>query len=874
MGSPRSLHVAVHTEALTYLTSGTSVDLVGVAGSGRSHVLSEVRLALLDTGWTVLVVHGVAALRDRPLEPLAVAGLTSRPDRRAQSAVAGAVAAIEEAVRPDRTLVLVDDADDLDRVSVGALVAAHARSPFVVLSASRPLPRRLHDAQRLSASVRPGVEVPMPALGYVDTQTLLADLLPGPVDGGTLTRVYAAAGGLPGLVRAIVASARRRGHLTQVRGTWTASEDMWSPQLARSIEPLLQDLSPDAVDGLEALSIAGPVELPMARTLVSWDVLDELDACRLLRFVPAGGGTVVGVFPQIVGAHFRHLGTSARNLRLDERLRIALGTTGPSRAPSGARPLAVVSPTAVPEAAGVPLDEAPWETDTVRHRMLLEHWYQETVARRADWEADPSPSTAVQYLRTLLVGSSDDAALLDVVARTPRIGDRRIIATLDNWHALIVAFVEKDLDGALAVLHAAGVEAGEWAPLLDSVGVHLSLYLAGAPKSDPVGAASEPVAADVTAGRATVRAEWLVFRGDPARALTLVEGIRTENRYFSSTVDVLTGLAILLEARLDDADSWTLARLDECRTAFELDDVHGHAFVRSVVLLLQCRTAELWQHLGTVLSTGLFSALQRPYQSGNLAIAAAVALFEDRTATAQNLAHQARALGLGPSPLPAASSTWTDARLATGHSGFATTSEPEAASLLWAEHEDLHRRGFLIAAMSAGAFSLDLDPDPDRAQALLLVLAQIPAALARHVERFVTAVAASAAGDPDVAHREAVRLLESGQVLLGARAFAALVRGLRRDGDPHRAAQVLAEARTLLAPFGPGALGGLVSLTTAHGLTAREREIAELAVTGLSNKEVADRLHLSVRTVENHLHRTFRKLGVDGRAALAHALAE
>lgn len=52
-------------------------------------------------------------------------------------------------------------------------------------------------------------------------------------------------------------------------------------------------------------------------------------------------------------------------------------------------------------------------------------------------------------------------------------------------------------------------------------------------------------------------------------------------------------------------------------------------------------------------------------------------------------------------------------------------------------------------------------------------------------------------------------------------------------------------------------------------LTATERKLASLAGDGLSNKEIASTLHLSVHTVEAHLTRIYRKLGVRSRAALA-----
>jgi DNA-binding CsgD family transcriptional regulator len=53
-----------------------------------------------------------------------------------------------------------------------------------------------------------------------------------------------------------------------------------------------------------------------------------------------------------------------------------------------------------------------------------------------------------------------------------------------------------------------------------------------------------------------------------------------------------------------------------------------------------------------------------------------------------------------------------------------------------------------------------------------------------------------------------------------------------------------------------------------EGLTASEHQVAELAVGGLSNKEIAAKLSLSVYTVEAHLTRAYAKLGVRSRAQL------
>ncbi|WP_433920393.1 AAA family ATPase [Streptomyces canus] len=61
-----------------------------------------------------------------------------------------------------------------------------------------------------------------------------------------------------------------------------------------------------------------------------------------------------------------------------------------------------------------------------------------------------------------------------------------------------------------------------------------------------------------------------------------------------------------------------------------------------------------------------------------------------------------------------------------------------------------------------------------------------------------------------------------------------------------------------------------------HGsvtLTGQEQEIAVLAASGLTNKQIGERLHLSPRTVGSHLYQLFPKLGIASRAGLRDALA-
>ncbi|MGI5403470.1 helix-turn-helix transcriptional regulator [Streptomyces sp. CA-135486] len=71
-----------------------------------------------------------------------------------------------------------------------------------------------------------------------------------------------------------------------------------------------------------------------------------------------------------------------------------------------------------------------------------------------------------------------------------------------------------------------------------------------------------------------------------------------------------------------------------------------------------------------------------------------------------------------------------------------------------------------------------------------------------------------------------------------------------------------------------GALRPRVRSAAPSRLSPRENSIAELATQGLSNRDIAERTFLSVKTVEAHMTRIFRKLGVDSRWALAQAFGE
>jgi DNA-binding CsgD family transcriptional regulator len=143
------------------------------------------------------------------------------------------------------------------------------------------------------------------------------------------------------------------------------------------------------------------------------------------------------------------------------------------------------------------------------------------------------------------------------------------------------------------------------------------------------------------------------------------------------------------------------------------------------------------------------------------------------------------------------------------------------------------------------------------------------------------------AGLPEL--EAAVEALEGSTARLElAKALAALGRTLRHARRPADAREPLRHALELADACGAarlaedvraelyaaGARPRTAALTGAGALTASERRVAGLAAEGSSNRDIAQTLYVTPKTVEVHLSNAYRKLGIRSRRELAGALAE
>jgi DNA-binding CsgD family transcriptional regulator len=197
-----------------------------------------------------------------------------------------------------------------------------------------------------------------------------------------------------------------------------------------------------------------------------------------------------------------------------------------------------------------------------------------------------------------------------------------------------------------------------------------------------------------------------------------------------------------------------------------------------------------------------------------------------------------------------ASRTLLDLVEAARHTGRAGHARQHALAAREAGLPDISPR---LALLTYGALAMTADTDREAAEMFALAEAHPDAA------RFPFELARIR-----LAHGTRVRHVEGRAA--ARRYLVPAAEAFERLG----AAGWIERARAELRATGAVPRASMLNLAS---LTWQERRIADLAASGLTNKEIGKRMHLSPRTVSSHLYRIFPKLGITTRAALRDALS-
>lgn len=823
---------------LALLREGTHANVVGMRSSGRSALVRCVVERLAVEGASVVQVRGLRSLRDRPFSALAAAGVHITPVPGQLQALTSALASLEEMLDTRPSVLVIDDADDLDTASAGALVALLSNRRTPVLMTTRPDGRRQIDTSALIAGLRPGVRVTLDPLTFEQVHTFVHSLLPGGVEPTTVARIAAISGGLPGLVEAVVENARRDNRLVFRDGLWAARGDLWTTALSQAVEPLLTDVSEAGVDAITLLAFAGTVPLHTARDLVDPQTMEALDDRGLLQVLATSGAPVVGVFPPLLGEYLTHEASTLRDVLIRERLAEANL-----------------------EAASFAGDRRTADSGSaVLVQMLAQHSSATLGARQQSWSSDRGAARGVELVEAMLVAGSRPREVATVLRETHVDGsndrDRAEFATLA---ALYCASTGGTREAALAELDAVRGECCTAAGILRAAAAQVELLVGDVPSAR---AALLPLADDDPDTHdmlLVAAAEVELAAGRPDAALRMLDGIEQTMGRRAERVAVAVGMARILSCEIDTAIRDGLAGVERGRTDLAPTVVLPHAYVAAYGLALQGRAAELSALVSSVLALGSVPAHLTHIHAALLAFAASGAHWQSRREYTASIVTQAAALRGARGPHPWMGYDAVGAMVSAG-------SDTDAADILWELAQERLSRGFVAAAVAAGVGSIEHDPRPERAAALVRAAASTQAPLLTHLAGYGAALTIS---DSDELARTEVVLRDAGLRQFAVRTAVARSIELIASGETAIAIAQADFAWSQAGLRGRDLCGLFTPLDRAVNLTAREREVAVAVARGYTNPEIATRMVLSVRTVENHIFSACRKVHADSRDGLA-----
>jgi DNA-binding CsgD family transcriptional regulator len=849
---PRESECTAIQAALVDQQGTCGIVIIGDAGVGKT------TLARLVTQALAAPVHWVAGTESARSIPLGVfaplVGAATSPDPTAFLATAR-----EALLSAGPSIIGVDDAHLLDQLSATFL---HQLA--------------LDGSVRIVATVRAGESVPdaITSLwkdGYLQRLyltpfskeqcvQLIEQALGGRVEGLSADLMWDASGGNPLFLRHLVEGALEAGTLRQVRGVWQLrGRTAVTSELASLLEARVDQLPDPVLHALQVLTFCEPLDLDTLAKIAGDDAVEEAETRGLIRVTEEHCINVRFNHPLFGEVIRRRLGMAAsRRLRGElvralkerppstpaERIRLAELTIESDQAADVS--LLVAAARDAIALTNITLGERLARAAVSRGGGLKA---SEFLARSLLWQGN-----AVEAEEALSSFDPDELNEQELV--------RWGLARIANLH-----WSMGDAEGADEVLEMLRGRVSE--PALRTLvdGVASASLLFENQLAEAI-ALSQRVLADQAAPPAAV--EWAVFGG--ALALALMG--RGEE------VSAVAKRGHAIESRVDGL-LWYLTAFGEVR-ALALAGEFAAAAKRSAGFV-EISSA------GQYLAWSMANVLVGTVDLARGRFADTVSRMEQTVAA---LTSESAASWSFPARLLLAQSYCALGRVGPGAKMVAELRTRFGRHVAVFGPQLRIAEAWLAAAEGNVSSAIDLALDAARhaeesGQRAIEMLALHDAArfgdqssLGRLVDiatgvggRLAGVVATHAAALRD---RDAAAILAAahqfeqvGALLSAADAAAQAAFAFQASDDRRRTVEAAAVAHRLAAECGGIRTPALDLAAHPLPLTVREREIANLVAAGLSNKEIADRLVVSVRTVEGHLYRACTKLDISDREQLA-----
>ncbi|MEV6598239.1 LuxR C-terminal-related transcriptional regulator [Actinoplanes sp. NPDC051346] len=840
--------------------------LSGVAGIGKSRLLREAVTGLAQDKWAVCSASATIASSGLPFGGLAQ---ILPPDPPAGLSAAGLLRWAADALHVlagDRPIVLaVDDAHLLDPPSAALvhLLVRENATLLATLRTSEPVP------PPISALWTEGLvgHAELAPLRADDSQALLTAMTGGPVEAGSAQRLGRLGGGNPLLLRELVMAAVRGGELVRAYGFWRWTGRLTlAPSLAELVDARVGSLTAGVRDVLELTSFGEPIGLSLLLRAADPADVEAAEERGLIRVARDERRRDVSLAHPLYGEVVRRRCPVTRTRRLlatladlvedvgarrrDDLLRVAVWRLDSGTAQDGALLLDAAS-------------QAFARFDVGLARRLAAA-AQDASHGVGEARHDPGPHgsyPAAELLATALLFADEPEEALAVLDASPEDSAR---------HTTARATVEffglgrpETADTLADTRHADPADAAR-VRAVESF-IRLQCDQAVRARELAVGVLGNPAASVPARGLARcVLAFLAALAGDPDGARELLTAAGADTAAWRRDIPALQYALQMCEGTLVSV-SMDLPAIDRIVTAefAALAQTGGFGFGSGWVSLLESRAAWLSgrtdEALRVVEQACAALAMTRVYDG--------CAHFARATIAAQRGDHALARSSLEVAD--ASASTATGLYYAWRQQARAWTSAcagdiATAVRMLLDVAARLRAAGFHAVELLV-LYDLVRLGSPEPASARMAQLATTVGG--RATPLLVRHACAGADGEAHLAVAREFSVL--GYQVFAAEAAAGAVQIFRAGRDPRALgastllADLLARCETLRTP---------ALLAVQPTLTVRERQVAELAAGGVRSREIADRLFLSPRTVENHLQRVYTKLGVSGRNELAPAL--
>ena len=841
-----------------------SAVLVGTAGVGKTRLAREARQLAEAAGRTTLWVTATHSTAGTPLGVFAAllpdAGSSAGTDT-LQDLLRRSAAQLVERARGRPLVLFVDDAQLLDEPSAGLIHQLVATDTVMVVATVRS-GERVPDAITSLWKDDLADRIELAQLDVPAVSDLLVAALGGPADPAAVVEFATRSGGNVLFLRELVLGALSDGTLVDEEGLWRLRAGLSpSDRLVELVDARLRDLDPASLELLRLAAYAEPLgtrELEMAG---GPEAVERLERAGLVVTELDGRRVQLRVSHPVYADVVRRSTSAVRQALMARQLADATEAGGARRREDALR-------------IGIWRMEGGGGTnpDVLLRAALDARWrydfaLAERLARAAVDAGVGFPARLLAAQTVALQGRPDDAA---------------------DELSLLAEFVRTDAERAeLAVVHIECL----WMQLgRTAEGLRVAARAEEAisdPKLRLAVSARRPglLLADSGPGPAAAAAAELVPEADPLSAawLHLVEayGLGRLGRISEALEYSRSGYAMAIELGSGDWYPWFYlftqcealghaGRFAEAESLARAEYQRGLAEGSS-----EARAYFLWHLTRTVRERGDVSGAARDAREAitllrrlgrrgfehSLRSTLALAL-----AVAGDFRRATQAL-VGADSLDVDPPQWS----ATDHlAARAWTAAAEGR--LAAAREDLlaaadvgERIGDLVGAVAALHDVARLG-EPFRVDVRLREVAagvggELALARCAHVRALVE-------GDAEALERAATEFDRLGAALLAAEAAADAATAWERAGRAERAGRELHRAAAFARGCPGAATPALIPLSSCEPLTSAERETALLAVSGRTNREIAEELQLSVRTIDNRLQRIYAKLGISRRSDL------